>query len=253
MTVLLAKRILAVMLYLGMLLLDAFCHGHGHSTPGSSSERTSYNASALEYHKIDGVEIDWGGVTVPYDNSPVDYFYIHFRTTHSKIYRFDDIGADKAVYDSLRIARNDTTCPTEIIIYRANEQAPKEYDYIPDRANIAFPAITNIDVVCNTDFDPEHPAGTSLSNYTTINYIHKNPIPNTDQRCGITVGDIKINELADQNLHLESYPNKKHEHGVLKVRKLPADRSRDHSLTVSITTADGKTYSAQKTIPAMYW
>ena len=196
-------------------------------------QTVSYDACVLKYCDISDIDCIKCKRTI--SNS----FYIQLRIKHMKCCKFNDTGANKEIYDSLRNVRNDVYHTSKAMITSNGDLLP-----IPFYNSLAFPEVTHIDVVCGTDFDASHPAGSSLRSYVTVRSMWGKADPN---KCGPISSEVKAAALDNQALYLEN------EIVTLTLSKLPDDPNATHTFTVQITTADGKTYADSITVSRIEW
>lgn len=196
--------------------------------PIGSCENTdeyTYNAFVLEYHEIIGIKAD---ENYKPKNPPAEIGDIAFYMKTDNRCVFNDVGVRKTRYDSLRIAHGDTTYTSRIHLYK---------DGSPGRSGFmsaCYPMVSHINVMCDVDFDINHPAGSSLNDVVEIRFvsISKNSTP---------LNKIKLTNWEETMFRSSG-------NFGLKFLTRPSDLTKPYTFTVSITTSTGKTYSSNRTV-----
>lgn len=231
MTLLLAKRIAVILMY--TVLLDAFLRCGGYGQPRDCTE---YNAEVLKWTEIGGITVSESWMA---DND-TRYTLLFFYFKPNREAKFNDTGANKALYDSLRTAHGDTACVSQVCFMSStsNEFRPGDYK------ELCFPAITSIDVVRDRAYDDAHPAGTSLADCIKISGIYAKEYAGPCETW-TSLPNLYLNEFnnmtdkwifaGDKNLSL-------------KFLAPQTDLNVEGTYTISITTADGKKYSVKSTL-----
>ena len=217
----LTKRFVAIALCTTSLLLLVQC--------GKDLwEKVSYEACVLRYSEIRDID------AFRCKRNGLNSFSITFRIKEARTCKFNDSGANKELFDSLRTVRNDVYHVSNARVTRNGDLLP-----IPSFNHLAFPEITSIDVITINEFDGSHPVGSSIKDLVTIGAVWGNADPN---KCGPNK-DVKASAVdGSKKTYLESYLT------TLNVSKLPDDYDSQHAFRVIITTADGKTYSSTVTV-----
>lgn len=158
----------------------------------------------------------------------------HVSFGDGKLFTIRSEGAGKAVFDRLCEKHGDVTYNRAIRIY-----ADKRYDY---RCAEDF---VNIEITSSADWDADHPAGSSLGDIVRL--ISNTPLPYI--RSGYTQKyseekggeyypiDKLVSELTPDDMMLLS-------NGIKYRFTQPPTLSREHTLTVRLTTDEGKVFTA---------
>lgn len=214
------KRLIAIAMLGAMVALFAQCKKY--------LPKDSYEACVVRYCEIKGID------AFSCKRDGANSFYILFRIKDGRNCKFNDSGANKELFDSLRNARNDFYHVSEVRTTRDGTLSP-----LPTYNYLAFPEIVSIDVITINEFDGSHPAGSYITELVTLDKTWGKADPN---KCGPNT-NVSTTAISSSNkVYLEGLTTKLH------VSKLPSDPDKAHSFTVKITTADGKTYSDTVTV-----
>lgn len=189
-------------------------------------EKVQFEACVLKYTEIKG--IDAYGC-----KRSGSGFFITVRIKEGRTCKFNDTGASKELFDSLRTVRNDIHHTSEARVFRNGELLP-----LPAYNHLAFPKIKSIDVITIYDFDADHPGYSSIKEYATVNALWG--ISNTG-KCGPAHKDAKLSVVESNSMYLECP-------FTINFTKCPPDSDQALSFRVIVTTEDGKKYEDTITV-----
>lgn len=145
---------------------------------------------------------------------------------------YNSEGADKQLYDNLREKHNDISFSRRVLLYNG-----------VGGAGAMYPDYTSITVTSDSNFDNAHPAGTSLNDLIDCKY-QSSYLYVVGGYADESLLEIKTKALADvvpNDLTMLARLN-------LYFTKNPAKLDNPHDISVSVTTDDGRTFTASYTM-----